>query len=119
MIESRDEDWLKTSSSSLLLRGDSLDSFDGTRWRNSLVDFKPANKNTELQLNSDLLGEIKNITIHLEPSNLNNVFYAGRLLSIRSIDSPNVHFLTSLTTIRRRSGSFGKKFGVWVKERPI
>ncbi|MEN9834494.1 MAG: hypothetical protein RL011_687, partial [Pseudomonadota bacterium] len=95
MIESRDEDWLKAASSSLLLRGDSLDSFDGTRWRSTFGDFKPANRNIDLELNTYDLTAIKSITIHLEPSNLNNIFYTGKLLSIRSIDSPNVHFLSS------------------------
>ncbi|MBM4252119.1 MAG: DUF3488 domain-containing protein [Deltaproteobacteria bacterium] len=95
MVESQDEDWLKSSASSLLMRGDSLDSFDGVRWHNTMATFKAAHRTTDSELDSGQSATIKKARIHLEPSILNTIFYPGTLLSIRSVDTPNVHFLSS------------------------
>ena len=96
MLESEDEVWLKQASYSLLLKGDSLDIFDGTQWRSSVSDYKYFHATTdfdESEATDEELADVKNVVIHLEPSILNHIFYPGRLLSIRSVDTPNVHFV--------------------------
>jgi len=94
MVEADDHDWLEANTSSLLFRGDALDTFDGRNWSNSVFSFRNA-ASTDLRLAKETSRDIHLLTIHLEPSSVPAIFYPEVLLAVTPVQPASLHLLVN------------------------
>lgn len=83
MVASPDLGWLRVNGPSLLLRGDALDTFDGTRWTSSVFDYKAFNMTPDVRVTTRHAPETKDLTFHIEPTASSAIFYPGVLVAMK------------------------------------
>jgi hypothetical protein len=84
MVESSDRVWLRQAAADVLFRGDSLDTFDGVRWQSTVFDYRQKDRAHDLRVASRHGGTPSDLTVHMEPTTTNAVFYPDVLLDISS-----------------------------------
>jgi transglutaminase-like putative cysteine protease len=95
MVVGEDRGWLQANASTLLFRGNSLDSFDGRHWSNNVFDFKRLDAVADRRVSLKQAGFLQRLTIYAEPSLTNAVFYPGSLFSLTGDDKGEGGFLIS------------------------
>jgi transglutaminase-like putative cysteine protease len=81
-VEARDTSWLLQNSSHLYFRGNSVDQFDGTRWKNSRNDLQRFQNLPLIPFTRAFDRTLKFITVYREPSGGEWVIYPGILREI-------------------------------------
>lgn len=82
MVDAPDKIWLKEAAPKFLFRGDALDTFDGQRWSSNVFNFRTKEQAADLRTVSRHSPETRTLTLHMEPTPNNAVFYPGVLVHV-------------------------------------
>lgn len=83
LVGSTQTKYLRDISASYLLRGDALDTFDGTKWVSTVHDQKLRGERVDVRV-ATATTKPREVYIQMEPSEETTVFYPGSLLDLRN-----------------------------------